>query len=254
MCLVLIDWQPKKDNWLNLVSNRDEFFDRPTLPLQSWKQTPNLYAGIDVEHHGSWLGVNKDKGRFAILTNVRTKGAVKNGKSRGKLVKHVLLVEQSIEEFVQKSKLSDYSSFNLLVGNKNQLFYITNYPEVTVKSLNPGIYTLSNASINTPWPKTQDAKKDYENWQINKKEELVYLLNNSNTYPKEMLPDTGISKDLEEKLSAQFINLEHYGTRSSHSIVAHKNKIKIREIQWDRHKNSISDIQFNLNIPTNCFN
>lgn len=248
MCLVLIDWQPKKDNWLNLVSNRDEFFDRPTLPLQSWKQTPHLYAGIDVEHQGSWLGVNKENGRFAILTNVRAKGAVKNGNSRGKLVKHVLLAKQSIEELVQTSKLQDYSSFNLLVGNKYQLFYITNYPEVTVKSLNSGLYTLSNASLDTPWPKTQYAKKDYKNWQTHKKEELIYLLNNPNTYPMEMLPDTGIPKDLEEKLSAQFISLEHYGTRSSHSIIAFKDEIKIREIQWDKYKNKLSDTQFSFAV------
>lgn len=251
MCLVLIDWQPDKKNWLNLVSNRDEFFNRPTLALQPWEDEPNLYAGIDIEHKGSWLGLNKKTGRFAVLTNVRAKGAVKDGLSRGKLVKDALISEQNIEDFAQQADISSYSSFNLLIGDKQALFYISNYPKITVQPLVAGIYTLSNGNLNTSWPKTQAAKENYLNWMNDKKKALIYLLTDPKTYPIETLPDTGIPKLLEQQLSAQFIRLEHYGTRSSHSLIGYNNEVEIREIQWNKQGKSEKDTLFNLRIPLN---
>lgn len=248
MCLVVIDWQPDNDNWLNLVSNRDEFFNRPTLALQCWKEESGLYAGIDVEHKGSWLGFNKKNGRFAVLTNVRAKGTIKDGLSRGQLVKNALISTQNISEFTQQTEISAYSSFNLLVGDKHQLFFISNYPKITIKSLDSGIYTLSNGSLNTPWPKTQAAKEGYLNWQEVKKQDLIYLLTDPKTYPLDMLPDTGIPKLLEQQLSAQFIRLEHYGTRSSHSLIGYKDNIEIREIQWDKNGQNLADKKFNLTL------
>lgn len=250
MCLVVIDWQPDNDNWLNLVSNRDEFFSRLTLPLQPWKEEPSLYAGIDVEHKGSWLGFNKKNGRFAVLTNVRAKGAIKDGLSRGQLVKDVLTSTKHINEFAQQTEMTTYSSFNLLIGDKSQLFFISNYPKITIQYLNSGVYTLSNGSLNTAWPKAQAAKESYLNWRDTKKQDLIYLLSDPKTYPLNMLPNTGVPKALEQQLSAQFICLEHYGTRSSHSLIGYKDKIEIREIQWDKNGQSMKDTLFNISYSS----
>lgn len=234
MCLVLLDWQPQTENWLNLVSNRDEFFARPTLPLQAWQEMPTLYAGIDVQHSGTWLGVNTDPFRFAVLTNVRAQDAFKDGRSRGHLVRDALISSQPIMQFACAIEMSVYSSFNLLLGNQTELLYISNYPRCCIQSLDAGVYTLSNASLNTPWAKTLAAKASYQKWQQVPQSDLIYLLTDRQTYPPTQLPDTGIGQALEQQLSAQFIQLEQYGTRSSHSLVAQGQQLEMREVQWDK--------------------
>ena len=57
------------------ADNRDEFFDRPTLPLHFWPDQPGVLAGRDImkeelEERGTWMGVSKE-GRLAVLTNFR---------------------------------------------------------------------------------------------------------------------------------------------------------------------------------------
>ncbi len=37
MCLIAWSWQPASATPLLLLSNRDEFYDRPTLPLLWWE-------------------------------------------------------------------------------------------------------------------------------------------------------------------------------------------------------------------------
>ncbi len=234
MCLVLLDWQPKQDNWLNLVSNRDEFFARPTLPLQKWQTNSNLYAGIDVAQAGTWLGVNTALARFAVLTNVRAKNSQKQGRSRGHLVRDILSSPDDIAAFSQQIIMEEYASFNLLVGNQQELFYLSNYPTPTIQPLKAGIYTLSNASLNTPWAKALAAKKQYQKWQQSADKDLLYLLDERQVYPLEQLPDTGVPTALEQQLSAQFIQLPNYGTVSSHSLIAQQNQLSMHEVQWDK--------------------
>ena len=64
MCLVLLAYKSHPDYRLILLANRDEFFRRPSLPLDYWPDAPDILAGRDLIGHGTWLGVNR-KGRFA---------------------------------------------------------------------------------------------------------------------------------------------------------------------------------------------
>ena len=46
-----------------------------------------------------------------------------------------------------------YAGFNLLVGDRHSLWYYTNSNASGPRELTPGIYGLSNARLDTPWPK-----------------------------------------------------------------------------------------------------
>ena len=70
MCLIVFAWRPGHAQPLIVAANRDEFYARPSLPLAQWPETPEIYAGRDLEAGGTWLGVGAD-GRFAALTNIR---------------------------------------------------------------------------------------------------------------------------------------------------------------------------------------
>ena len=69
MCIVAIAWHVLEDMPLCLISNRDEFYHRPTQNLHYWENSP-IHAGRDLQSGGTWMGVTAS-GRWAIVTNFR---------------------------------------------------------------------------------------------------------------------------------------------------------------------------------------
>ncbi|MEG2559953.1 MAG: NRDE family protein, partial [Acinetobacter sp.] len=69
MCIVAFAWQVLEDMPLCLISNRDEFYHRPSAALHQWKNS-QIVAGQDLQSGGTWMGVTAS-GRWAIVTNFR---------------------------------------------------------------------------------------------------------------------------------------------------------------------------------------
>lgn len=88
MCIALLS-TAHPDYPLVLLSNRDEFLDRPTAPAHWWEEPQDhVLGGRDLQRpeQGTWLGLTKD-GRIAILTNFREEGQeIARDKSRGAIV------------------------------------------------------------------------------------------------------------------------------------------------------------------------
>ncbi|HEU0200688.1 MAG TPA: NRDE family protein, partial [Burkholderiaceae bacterium] len=165
MCLAVIAWQSHPDYPLVLAANRDEFYVRRTRPAAWWGQSVSLLAGRDEEAGGTWFGVNR-RGRFALLTNVRAPNERNpHAPSRGLLAVSALQSEKPVEVWAagQLERLRAFNGFNLLVGDvaaarrprpqRAELFYLNNRVEGPPRALAPGIYGLSNAFLDTPWPK-----------------------------------------------------------------------------------------------------
>jgi hypothetical protein len=68
MCLVAFSWQNHSEYPLVISANRDEFFERPTAPLQLWES--DFIAGKDLRGGGTWMGFHLN-GRWSFLTNYR---------------------------------------------------------------------------------------------------------------------------------------------------------------------------------------
>ena len=68
MCLILFSYRMHKDFRLILAANRDEFYNRPTAPLDYWSEHPGGLAGQDLKGNGTWVGVALE-GRKAAVTN-----------------------------------------------------------------------------------------------------------------------------------------------------------------------------------------
>ena len=218
MCLIAFAWQ-MSGRPLLLLGNRDEFHPRPTRAASFWNEEghPQLLAGKDLEAGGTWLGVTRS-GRFAALTNIRSPEARQGPRSRGKLVLDYLTGKMSPGDYLNSltDELGEYAGFNLLAGSMQQLWYL-NSQEGQPQELAPGVYGLSNAELNSPWPKLQalcsnltehlDTDSDSDT--------LLELLKDSREYPDDQLPDSGVSPEWERRLSATFILGEDYGTRAS---------------------------------------
>lgn len=234
MCLLVFDWQPNQH--LILSANRDEFHQRPTLPLAEWPDEPNIIAGRDLEHHGTWLGVSKSL-RFATLTNVRAIGVGPNDPpSRGELVRLFLTSLESPEAALMQllSKADQYAPFNFIAGDIKQVWYLTNYPKPHLEAVKPGIHSLSNAQLDTPWPKAQLAQQQIKTWLNDPQDShsLSLLLDHREPFAEDMLPHTGIGTELEKLLSAQFIQSPSYGTRCSTGLILQASEGSINEISW----------------------
>ncbi|RJX76236.1 NRDE family protein [Pseudomonas sp. LS-2] len=220
MCLIVFAWRPDHSQPLILAANRDEFYARPTLPLGQWEEAPNVYAGRDLEAGGTWLGVSAD-GRFAALTNIRDPGKPPGRRSRGELVAHFLNSPLSIDEYLREvaGRSAEYGGFNLLVGNRQELHFI-NATDPTPRQLSAGVYGVSNAGLDTPWPKLLKARAALSEHLDNPEPEALFrFLADPEAAADADLPSTGVGLATEKLLSSVFIASPNYGTRASTVLI-----------------------------------
>ena len=215
MCLIVFAWRPGHARPLIVAANRDEFYARPSAALAEWADHPGVYAGRDLEAGDSWLGVGPD-GRFAALTNIRDPGQPPGVRSRGDLVAGFLCGEQSLEQYFEEvgSRLPQYAGFNLLVSDGQRLGYVSSASPLP-EFLGEGVYGLSNAGLNTPWPKLLKARRALQSNITAEPRVLLGLLADPATVPDAELPSTGVGLATERLLSSIFIASPNYGTRAS---------------------------------------
>lgn len=220
MCLIIFAWRPDHATPLIVAANRDEFYARPSLPLAAWPEAPQVHAGRDLEAGGTWLGVGAD-GRFAALTNIRNPHQPPARKSRGELVARFLTGEMPIDQYLADvvGRSLEYAGFNLLIGNRQELWHY-NTQETAPNPLAAGVYGLSNAGLDTPWPKLVKAKAALtEVLDDPQPQALLALLGDPQTAPFGDLPDTGVGLATESLLSSVFIASPTYGTRASTALI-----------------------------------
>lgn len=216
MCLILLAWQIHPNFPLVVAANRDEFYLRRTASADFWPEHPQVLAGRDLEAGGTWLGLTR-QGRFAALTNYRDPSRYRSdAPSRGRLVADFLCGHDAIDAYLDSLQPSDYNGFNLLLGDTQQLVVFNNITQER-HTLAPGIYGLSNATLDTPWPKVGAGKTALEKALETLPDEtsLWHLLHDDQIHPDNALPATGVSLVWERLLSAAFIRSPDYGTRCS---------------------------------------
>jgi uncharacterized protein with NRDE domain len=206
-----------------LAANRDEYYDRPTAPIAFHDDSPDVLGGWDLKHQGMWLGITRF-GRFAAITNYRDPGLnLSDAPSRGFLVRDFLIGNASPINYLEhvKSIGHQYNGYNLLVGDRSELYYYSNRGN-SIERLKPGIYGLSNHLMDTPWPKITKGKSDLEKLLSGREdiypEDIFDILKDGSCPPDSMLPDTGVDLEWERILSPLFITSDIYGTRSSSII------------------------------------
>ncbi|MFK7977369.1 MAG: NRDE family protein [Halioglobus sp.] len=227
MCLLIFAHQPDHEHPLIIAANRDEFHVRPTRASGLWPEHPNLLAGKDLEQGGTWMGITRE-GRFSAITNYRDPNQAASGPlSRGALPLDFLVGDTTPEQYMlalQKSA-GEYAGYNLLAGDRESLWYFANSHSNNngelPRELPPGLYGLSNASLDTPWPKVELGKArlatllDACELSHNSLETLV---SDTRTAPTEALQGVGLEGEMAQILSAQFIITPGYGTRSTTTL------------------------------------
>ena len=146
MCLVVMAIGQHPDFPLILAANRDEFHARPAEQAHWWPDRPNIFGGRDLQAGGTWLAISPG-GRFATVTNYQdAKAPSAENRSRGFLVTEFLGSALSPQEYLAGIEQDRYSGFNLIVGTRDQVGYLSNRGDGT-RILEPGLYGLSNALL-----------------------------------------------------------------------------------------------------------
>jgi uncharacterized protein with NRDE domain len=244
MCITVFRWSPADDSSLLLAANRDEFFERPTQEMHWWS-SGQVLAGRDLRANGAWMGITR-QGRFALVTNIRNPSLRKSGApSRGRIVQQFLEDTVSPENFLTtlSALAPEFEGFNLLCGSlspraKEPELWFMNSAEAQPKQLPAGVYALSNASLDTPWPKVLRIKQGMRHAlsepNIETREQrLLRLLANDTKAAKRDLPSTGIAPEIEFELSSIFIRRTGYGTRASSVIHVRQNSASVVELSYD---------------------
>jgi len=239
MCVLFIAKNISKQYPLIIIANRDEFYNRPTAPIKHWPNSP-IVAGQDLQAGGTWLGITAT-GKIAALTNIRDPKTFNvTAKSRGDLVSNHLMTNDSLASHLIATA-ADYNGYNLLFGDQDTL-QVFNSASKEFVTVNAGIHGLSNAALNTPWPKVLLGKQLLAEYLRGNDEtelhQLAALLNDTQQAPAHTLPNTGIPLDIERALSPLFIHhqAQNYGTRCTSVLrFSATGAIDFLEITYDEH-------------------
>ena len=172
MCLIVFAWQVIPGIPLIAAANRDEYYARATAPASAWPEHPQIYAGRDLKAGGSWMGISQSETgtaspRFAAITNIRAPAEHRDdAPSRGHLVADYLAGSMSAQEYVDtiRAGIDAYNGFNLVLGDRDTLIWFSNKAQHDPRNgqpLEPGIYGLSNALLDAPWPKVLKTKAQF---------------------------------------------------------------------------------------------
>ena len=238
MCLIIFSWKSSGPYKLILAANRDESFNRDTLGANCWIENRAIYGGRDVEKNGSWLAIKRD-GRWAAITNVKQSSPTNNKeyfRSRGLLVRDYLMGNLDPQKFNKQIKSSKnfYQGYNLLMGDRENIYYKSNRKNIFVK-LRKGVLGLSNDALNCPWPKVVTGRallrKIISKKPNNLEEHIFQMMYCKKTYPNASTSNVGFKDSLKEKLSSRFVQTgTEYGTRSMSLItISYDNHVTFQE-------------------------
>jgi uncharacterized protein with NRDE domain len=229
MCLIAMAWGASQQYPLVIAANRDEYYARPTAPLAQWTTDAGhtIISGRDLRDGGTWMGFTPS-GRFAMLTNLRDPSATPplGARSRGALVLDWLTSSRAMETWRAAHDWARYAGFNLIAGDwpTQQCHYLSSHS--AAQALEPGkIYGLSNAALDSPWPKTVQLKGALQTAIARAlpteelQSTLQQALRDPTRVPHAQLPRTGVPLEVESALSSVFVRhpqpVADYGTRSS---------------------------------------
>ncbi len=235
MCLIACAWQTHSEFPFVFVANRDEFHARPSEAMGWWHDENDILAGRDLQAGGTWLALHRS-GRLSTVTNYRETSPAAAARSRGELVAGFPVESSSPGAFLDALDGSLYSGFSLLVTDGRELAYGSN--RGAGKSLlTPGVYGLSNAALDTPWPKLVRAREGLRSLLAAgapQLDDLLDLVADRRPADADEVPQTGLPFEHERALSSPFIVGPAYGTRCSTAIVCRTDgHVEVAERRFD---------------------
>lgn len=217
MCLLVLAFRQHDQLPLVVAGNRDEFHARPAQAAHWWPDRPDIVGGRDLQAGGTWLAMHRNC-RFAAVTNFRDAHREPAGlQSRGHLITGFLETDATALDYLDSIDGDAYAGFNLLVSDGETAAYLSNRGG-GLRELPPGVYGLSNATLDDPWTKVTRSKSRLagmiEAGNVNETN-LLRLLADRERVSADEVETNGLSFSMAHALTAPFIVHPEYGTRCS---------------------------------------
>ncbi|MEO8018180.1 MAG: NRDE family protein [Pseudomonadota bacterium] len=244
MCLLVLAWRCHPRYRLVVAANRDEFHARESAPLARWADLDGVVGGRDLQANGAWFAVDGQR-RFGIVTNFREFGRRRrSAPSRGGLIPAFLSEDRPPGEYLQALEIDapGYAGFNLLLADRESLWYASNRADQFARLLPPGIYGLSNEFLDTPWPKLVRVRARFatllQEASSSDREQLraglLAMLSDRTPAPPASVPPGDLSPEWARKLSAPFVLDPRFGTRCSTVLtIATDGALQMTEYRFD---------------------
>lgn len=200
-----------------------------------------ILGGKDLKAGGTWMACTNE-GRLAFVTNYREFKIVTEKNSRGDLPIKFLESGKGPLEFAEDiaKEAHMYSGFNLILVDilSRVMVYVSNRPlveAVSVQVVSPGLHVLTNASLNSSWPKAMRLRQIFDGFlhqhddnEVPAKEMLEQLMGDRERAPMaEGVPDPEGRLRWEHERSSIFVETNTpngtYGTRSQLALTVTSN-------------------------------
>ena len=224
MCLALFALDAHPRFAVVIAANRDEHHARPARPAAWWERGLARRARPRSRAARGSASPAPDAGRSSPTSASPTaaiRGRPRAASSSFACSPIAPRRARSVAAIVGDA--AAYNGFNLLAGDTASACWGSNRT-ATSRALAPGIHGISNALLDTPWPKVARTKAALEAWcarDADALEALFTVLGDRTRAPDDELPATGVPLEWERLLSSPFIVGEGYGygTRCS-TVVA----------------------------------
>lgn len=263
---------------LIVLMNHDELHNHKTAPAKWWADAPNCLAGRIENNGGAWFGISPD-GRFAAVTAFRDNQAIDNALPPiEQLTLDYLASDDAPVAHVRQFQRNrgTHPPFNLLVGNTRQVYYAGTNTRLPL-AVTHGVHTITNGLLDERWPKSVELEQLLGAYLLSNDGFSIPLASfprldqsparGARALPKPIshtlnaddiftagftmlgdrttyssgLPNTGVSKDEEERLSACFVIGKQHGTRTSTVLVMERDgNVRFEERSFDSDGNEIN--------------
>lgn len=152
MCLLAIQYQLVPESPILVAANREEYYERESLPPAIQSGKPRVLCGVDQLAGGTWLGVNQH-GLFVGVCNRYKPMAPLNPRSRGVLARELLRASSSrkaVDMALEELHTAPYDGVNLVCADSESGWVIHGGEEIEVVELDEGLSIVGAHDVNDP--------------------------------------------------------------------------------------------------------
>jgi hypothetical protein len=140
------------DSPILVAANREEYYDRPSLPPAIQSGKPRVLCGVDQQAGGTWLGVNQN-GMFVAACNRSKSKSPIAPRSRGILGRELLRCtssRQGVDQAMDELLTGKYEGVNYVIADPESAWVVHGGDEVNATELDEGLNILANGDVNDP--------------------------------------------------------------------------------------------------------
>lgn len=152
MCILAIQYRLVPDSPILVAANREEFFDRPSLPPSIQSGKPRVLCGIDQQAGGTWLGVNQN-GMFVAVCNRPKLSVPLAPRSRGVLCRELLRcgsARQAIDLAMDEMLSGKYNGANYVIADSESAWVVHGGDDPDAVELEQGLSIIAAGDVNDP--------------------------------------------------------------------------------------------------------